>query len=114
MFHRKVHPEYSTVAQKYDKHQKNEKKKMMNEGENNKSVDAVHPEEDINIMLHPTRAVASAKESMRQYKIRQPNPVQLTVGSEDSCENDNREHWIKTDADCKYPYSCALQIVRYL
>ncbi|TKY50530.1 hypothetical protein E2542_SST22034 [Spatholobus suberectus] len=91
MFHRKVHPENSTGAQKCDKYQKNEKKKTMSDGGHNKS-DLVHPEEDI--MIHPKRALA--KENVRQYKI-QPNPLQFTLGCEDSSEN--KEHWIKTDAD---------------
>ncbi|XP_020210492.1 protein LAZY 1 [Cajanus cajan] len=87
MFHRKVHPENSTAAQKCDKYQKNEnKKKTMNEGGHN-------PKEDI-IMIHPKRAMA--KENMPQYKI-QPNPLQFILGCEDS--SDNKEHWIKTDAD---------------
>ncbi|RDX87446.1 Protein LAZY 1, partial [Mucuna pruriens] len=93
MFHRKVHPENSTggslTAQKCDKYQK---KKTMNDGGHNKS----DPEEDI-IMIHPKRALP--KENMRHYKI-QPNPLHhFTLSCEDSSENENKEHWIKTDAD---------------
>jgi len=83
MFHRKVHPENWTGAQKCDKYQKNEnKKKTMNE--------VVHGEEDI--MIHPKRAV-SKENIMRQY-------YKIALGCEDS--SDNKEHWIKTDADCKH------------
>ncbi|KAL2323803.1 hypothetical protein Fmac_022861 [Flemingia macrophylla] len=85
MFHRKIHPENSTAAQKCDKYQKNENKKKTING---------NPEEDI-IMIHPKRALP--KENTRQYKI-QSNPLQVILGcSEDSSEN--KEHWIKTDAD---------------
>ena len=43
---------------------------------------------------------ALPKESMRHYKT-QSNPVlHFALGSGDSFAN--REHWIKTDADCKY------------
>ncbi|XP_027364849.1 protein LAZY 1-like [Abrus precatorius] len=95
MFHRKVHPENTTVAQKSDKYQKNEnKKKAINDGGHNKN-DVVHSEEDI-MINHKT---AFPKENMRQYKS-QTNPLQFTLGSEDSSEN--KEHWIKTDADCKH------------
>lgn len=87
MFHRKVHPENSTGAQKCDKYQK---KKTMNEGEG-------EGEEDI-LMMQPKRAVLSTENYMRQYKI-QPNPL---LGSCEEDSSENKEHWIKTDADCKY------------
>ncbi|CAJ1977822.1 unnamed protein product [Sphenostylis stenocarpa] len=87
MFHRKVHPENWTGAQKCDKYQKSEtKKKTMNE--------VVHGEEDI--MIHPKRAM-SKENIMRQYYKIQPNPFHFALGCEDS--SDNKEHWIKTDAD---------------
>lgn len=86
MFHRKVHPENSTGAQKCDKYQK---KKTMNEGS----------EEDI-LMIQPKRAELSKENYTRQYKI-QPNPFQFTLGCEED-SSENKEHWIKTDADCKY------------
>ncbi|KAG4998833.1 hypothetical protein AAZX31_20G233800 [Glycine max] len=84
MFHRKVHPENSTGAQKCDKYQK---KKTMNEGEG-------EGEEDI-LMMQPKRAVLSTENYMRQYKI-QPNPL---LGSCEEDSSENKEHWIKTDAD---------------
>ncbi|XP_061364193.1 protein LAZY 1-like isoform X2 [Gastrolobium bilobum] len=88
LFHRKVHPENSAAVQKSDKYEKNDnRKKTIDEGSH-----VVHPGEDI--MTHPKRAVA--KENKQKHKS-QSNPLQLTLGSEDSCEN--REHWIKTDAD---------------
>ncbi|KAJ1382428.1 hypothetical protein SESBI_44262 [Sesbania bispinosa] len=93
MFNRKVHPENSIAGEKCDKYQKNEnKKKTMNEGGHNKSEVAPHTEEYINIMIHPKRALAKEK----QYKS-QSNPLQFTLGNENSSEN--KEHWIKTDAD---------------
>ncbi|XP_014512709.1 protein LAZY 1 [Vigna radiata var. radiata] len=87
MFHRKVHPENCTGAHRCDKYQKNEsKKKTMNE--------VVHGEEVI--MMHPKRAL-SKENIMRQYYKIQPNPFHFALGCEDS--SDNKEHWIKTDAD---------------
>lgn len=81
MFHRKVHPENSIGAQKSDKYQKNEnKKKTMNE----------HPDGDI--MIYPKRA-----QNIRQYKS-QPNPLRFMLDCSEAL-SDNKEHWIKTDAD---------------
>lgn len=84
MFHRKVHPENPTCAEKY------EKKKRMNEGGHNKS----NKVEEESIMIQPKRAVG--KENIGQCKKRQ---LQITLGggSEDSSEN--MEQWIKTDVD---------------
>ena len=110
MFQRKVHPENSSVSPKSDKHQKNEnKKKIIKDGDHNKS-EVLHPEEDIMLHLHPKRTLA--KESMRHshYKS-QSNPPQFTFGSEDSSEN--REHWIRTDADCKYTIIVRTPIHRF-
>ncbi|ONI29928.1 hypothetical protein PRUPE_1G222800 [Prunus persica] len=93
MFHRKVHPETSSAEQKTGKYHKNEnKKKTSNDGAYN-SGDQVLPDEDI--MLYPERGF-SLKQSMRRYKS-QSNPPQFALSSIDS--NENREHWIKTDAD---------------
>ncbi|GMY26576.1 protein LAZY 1-like isoform X1 [Fagus crenata] len=94
MFHRKVHPENSTATQKSNKPQKTEnKKKIIYNGDYNNG-DQVLPDEEI--MSYPKRA--PSKESIRRYKS-QSNPPQFTLCSSDS--NGNREHWIKTDADCK-------------
>ena len=102
MFHRKVHPENSTATQKSNKSYKTEnKKKIINNGDNNYG-DQVFPDEEI--ISYPKRALL--KESIRRYKS-QSNPPQFTLGSGDS--NGNREHWIKTDADCKYKYILLLQ-----
>jgi hypothetical protein len=80
MFHRKVHPENPTAAEKC------EKKKRMN-GRGQKKSEKVGEED---IMIQPKRAVA--KERQLQFS--------LGSGSEDSSEN--KEQWIKTDADCKH------------
>ncbi|KAE9618612.1 hypothetical protein Lalb_Chr02g0144551 [Lupinus albus] len=96
MFNKKVHPENSIGAQKCDKQQKNEKKKkkIMNDGGNRKS-DVVHPEEDI--ILYPNGSLG--KENMEDYKS-QSNSLHFRLsGEENSYENQNKEHWIKTDAD---------------
>lgn len=98
MFHRKVHPENSTVPQqKSSKHQKAEnRKKIIYKGDHNHGdQDQVPPDEEI--MSYPKRSLS--KESIRRYK-NQSTPLQFTLSSSDS--NGNREHWIKTDADCKY------------
>ncbi|WJX15562.1 hypothetical protein P8452_05692 [Trifolium repens] len=76
MFHRKVHPENPTAAEKYEK-------KRMN-GRGQKKSQKVGEED---IMIQPKRAVA--KERQLQFS--------LGSGSEDSSEN--KEQWIKTDAD---------------
>lgn len=74
MFHRKVHPENSAAEPKNEC-----KKKTIN-------VDGGHNKFEALI----------AKESNKS----QSNPVlQFSLGIEDSSEN--REHWIKTDSDCK-------------
>lgn len=93
MFHRKVHPESSEAAtQNPNKAHKNETK---NNDVGNTSGDQFLSDEDI--ILIPQRA--TSKRNIRRYKS-QSNPTQFTLSSCDS--NENREHWIKTDADCKY------------
>lgn len=99
MFHRKVHPE--TAIDKSGKTQKHEnKKKMMNDGSHNIKGDLFYAEEDN--MGQPRRSLP--KDIMKNYK-RQMNPLQFALGSGDSFGN--REHWIKTDAECKYSYILA-------
>ncbi|KAF7839649.1 protein LAZY 1-like isoform X2 [Senna tora] len=96
MFHRKVHPETSTAIEKSGKTQKHEnKKKMMSDGSYNRG-DLVYPEED-NMVQQPRKSLPIPKDVMRNYK-NQANPLQFALGSGDSFGN--REHWIKTDADC--------------
>lgn len=97
MFHRKVHPENSTGGQKSGKAQKNEKQKKIPHDGSGNNGDQVQQDEDI--ILCPQRALL--KQNIRRYKS-QSNPPQFTLSSIDS--NGNREHWIKTDADCKNFY----------
>lgn len=94
MFHRKVHPENSTAAQKSGKAQKNENKKKIGYDSSCNSGEQVLQDEGI--MSRPQRALL--KQNIRRYKS-QSNPPQFMLSSIDS--NGNREHWIKTDADCK-------------
>ncbi|XP_054781789.1 protein LAZY 1-like isoform X2 [Prosopis cineraria] len=94
MFHRKVHPESSTIIDKSGKNQKHEsKKKMINDGNHNKG-DLVYPDEDS--MGQPKRSFPNPKDIMRNYR-GQMNPHQFALVSGDS--SGNKEHWIKTDAD---------------
>ncbi|XP_028764556.1 protein LAZY 1 [Neltuma alba] len=94
MFHRKVHPESSTIIVKAGKNQKHEsKKKMMNDGNHNRG-DSVYPDEDST--GQPKRSFLNPKDIMRNYR-GQMNTHQLALVSGDS--SGNREHWIKTDAD---------------
>ena len=87
MFHRKVHPENSTAAHK---HQNNESKK--------KTINSFKAEEEEDIMIiHPKRTFA--KEN-NQHKS-QSNPLQFSLGNDIEDSSENREHWIKTDSDCK-------------
>lgn len=93
MFHRKVHPESSTTLDKSGKNLKQEsKKKMVNAGNQNRG-DLVYSDEDCGV---PRRS----KDIMRNLFRGQMNPHQLELVSGDS--SGNKEHWIRTDADCKY------------
>ena len=96
MFHRKVHPENSTAGEKSGKHQKSENKKRRSSDGISNHRDQVFPD-DQDIMLYPEQ-VSSSNQIMRRYKS-QSNPPQFALGALDS--NGNKEHWIKTDADCK-------------
>lgn len=96
MFHKKVHPEDSTAEHKFDKYQKSEKTNMSCDGEGGHT----NVEEDI-VIQHPKRAVSKEKMRQRRYKS-QSNPFQFTLGSEQDAYENNNEHWIKTDADCKH------------
>ena len=102
MFHRKVHPENSIATQKSNKTQKTENKKKLTHNGDYHNGDQVPPDEEI--VSYPKMALS--KESIRRYKS-QSNPPQFTLSSSDS--NGNREHWIKTDADCKYRFILHLQ-----
>ncbi|GKU92811.1 hypothetical protein SLEP1_g6486 [Rubroshorea leprosula] len=91
IFHRKVHPESSTVSQKCDKHQKYENKKNnWYDGHNNGGQMLA----DKDIMVYPQRAFS--KDNIPSYKS-QSDPPQVMLGCNDS--SGNREYWIKTDAD---------------
>lgn len=94
MFHRKVHPEYSAVEQESGKHQANGSKK--------KTADSGHDDgnqvlSDEDILIYPSRT--PSKKSIRRFKS-QFNPPHFTLTGNES--NENKELWIKTDADCKY------------
>ncbi|XP_052184761.1 protein LAZY 1 isoform X2 [Diospyros lotus] len=92
LFHRKVHPESSTAARKYNKAHKNDSKNnISNEGAYN-SGERMIPSEDSVVFPH-----ALQKESTRRRFKGHSNPPQLTLSGNDS--NGNREHWIKTDGD---------------
>ncbi|KAL6983940.1 hypothetical protein U1Q18_017312 [Sarracenia purpurea var. burkii] len=94
MFHKKVYPESSTVAQKSDKPQKNETKNVNYEGGYN-NADYMLPDEDI--IIFPQRPLSKlSKESIKCLKSHS-NAPQVTMSGSDS--NGNREYWIKTDAD---------------
>ncbi|KAL5552644.1 hypothetical protein UlMin_040045 [Ulmus minor] len=93
MFHRKVHPETSTGAQKTGKAPKNENKKKPTQDGSCNYGDQIPPDEDIT--LCPQRALF-LKQKIRRYRS-QSNPPQFSFGSIES--NGNREQWIKTDAD---------------
>ncbi|KAM0984424.1 hypothetical protein EV1_011921 [Malus domestica] len=93
MFHRKVHPETSAAQQKRGKYERNQtKKKTSSEGTYSNG------DQEDDIILYPQQGFSS-NPSMRRYKS-QSNPPQIALSGMDS--NDNREHWIKTDADCKF------------
>ncbi|PSS26979.1 Protein LAZY like [Actinidia chinensis var. chinensis] len=94
-FHRKVYPESSAGAQKSDKPHKNEMKNITTyEGAYN-NADCMLQDEDI--IIFPQRSLSKlSKENLRRIK-NQYNPSQVTISGSDS--NENREYWIKTDAD---------------
>lgn len=93
MFHRKVHPESSTAAQKPDKSSKNER--AHDRGRLSLA------REDITIIPHHRLSKDSIKG--------QSNMQQFTL---DGDSNGNRECWIKTDAECKFmPHSQILTLV---
>lgn len=85
MFHRKVHPENSVSTEKSDKLQKDDPKNIMNE------------EGDSDIVIYPRRALSKKGTGSCKNHI---YPPQGTLNASDS--DGNKEHWIKTDADCKY------------
>ncbi|KAM2541515.1 hypothetical protein TB2_021072 [Malus domestica] len=92
MFRRKVHPETSAAERKPGKYKGNQsKKKPSSEGTYNNGG------QDEDILLYPQQGFSSMQ-SMWRYKS-QSNPLQFVLSGMDSKEN--REHWIKTGADCK-------------
>ncbi|KAK4785881.1 hypothetical protein SAY86_002570 [Trapa natans] len=89
MFHRKVHPEYSAVEKETGKNQANESKKKTADHDNGN-----HGLSDEDILIYPSRN--PSKKSMRRFKSHF-NPPHFTLAGNES--NDNKELWIKTDAD---------------
>ncbi|XP_057493876.1 protein LAZY 1-like [Actinidia eriantha] len=94
-FHRKVYPESSAGAQKSDKPHKNEMKNITSYDGAYNNGDCMLQDEDI--IIFPQRSLSKlSKENLRRLK-NQYNPSQVTISGSDSIEN--REYWIKTDAD---------------
>lgn len=89
MFHRKVHPESSSVSTRCDEVQKCWKKKHNSHGiHKNKGRIAADKE----IMAFPERRISKEKIKFHESQ------------SDPGCNGSKgiREYWIKTDADCKY------------
>ncbi|KAL2559961.1 hypothetical protein Fot_04700 [Forsythia ovata] len=95
-FHRKVHPESSTVAQKSRKLTNNEMKTNITYVGARNSGGLLSTFEDITI--YPEQTVS--KESIGSFKS-QCNPYQFTLSSGDL--SGSRECWVKTDADYAKP-----------
>ena len=93
MFHRKVHPESSTIIQKTDKHQKFQRKKKPNHNHDG-CYNNGEQTSDEDIMIYPQRTLS--KPSFRRIKNQFP-PHEL----HSSDPNDNKERWINSDEDCK-------------
>ncbi|KAK4763956.1 hypothetical protein SAY87_013394 [Trapa incisa] len=91
MFHRKVHPEYSAVEKETGKNRaKESKKKTSDSGHDNGN----HRLSEEDILIYPSRN--SSKKSMHRFK-NHFNPPHFTLADNES--NENKELWIKTDAD---------------
>ncbi|KAK9108526.1 hypothetical protein Syun_024537 [Stephania yunnanensis] len=106
MFHRKVHPETVPCIKKdnaiggvvvgpnYDKAHKNDNKS--NDGGDYGLI--LGPVHDEDIVIFPKGPICK-QQRLRRYKCH-ANSASFAIGDGDS--NGNREHWIKTDADCEY------------
>ncbi|KAK9117596.1 hypothetical protein Sjap_016543 [Stephania japonica] len=105
MFHRKVHPETipctkkgngvgeAAVGPNYNKANKNETKS--NDGAEYGLV--LGPVHDEDIVIFPKGPICK-QQRVRRYKCH-ASSASFALGDSDS--NGNREHWIKTDADCE-------------
>lgn len=94
MFHRKVHPESSTIIQKSDRHPKVQKKKKANQNHDG-CCNNGEQTSDEDIMIYPQRTLS--KPSFRRVKNQFPPHYGLNI----SDPNDNKERWINSDEDCK-------------
>ncbi|XP_073013512.1 protein LAZY 1-like [Typha latifolia] len=83
IFHRKVHPENTTATKKATKYKKHENEDY-------------GPHRGDNGPLMTTSKLSYRRECMPSFKCCS-DPTSLALGRSDS--SDNREHWIKTDAD---------------
>lgn len=92
MFHRKVHPESSTIIQKSDRHPKVQKKKKANQNHDG-CCNNGEQTSDEDIMIYPQRTLS--KPSFRRVKNQFPPHYGLNI----SDPNDNKERWINSDED---------------
>lgn len=97
MFQRKVHPENSSAARNSKRDQKIENKRKIIHNDSWNNGDQIFHEEDI--MLRPQKALPKHTTGHNKNQF---DPPQFMLNRVDS--NGNREHWIKTDADCKNPF----------
>lgn len=97
MFHRKVHPEGTTIIQKSDKPQKVHKKKKANQNHDG-CCNNGEQTSDEDIMIYPQRTLS--KPSFRRIK----NQFPPHYGLNSSDPNDNKERWINSDEECKLIY----------
>ena len=89
MFHKKVHPEGSNTEEQFNKSHKCQIKKN--------SIDSGY---NTGALAFQDKYNKSPRRSMLKKEITNLNKTQEMLNS--SGLNKKREHWIKTDADCKY------------
>lgn len=108
MFHRKVHPENSVSTGKSNKLQKDYPKNIMNE-EGDGDANRVLPAGE-DIVIYPQSVVSKKGTGPCKSHF---YPPQATLIASDS--DGNKEHWIKTDADCMYLLTIFtfLQLTKY-
>lgn len=90
MFHRKIHPE-NFIAEKELKSRTNKISSIPYHG--------VHTDRGLK---NDNRSSPSGCESKEQTEYQKTNKMLSQYGLTGSTSSANREHWIKTDADCKY------------
>lgn len=90
MFHRKIHPEKS-IAEKEFKSRTNKIKSSPYEG--------VHTDGGLDNDNKSSPPGCESKDQIEYHKIEK---MLSQYGLRGSTSSGNREHWIKTDADCKY------------